>query len=338
MATYDSWSRLSEVWLGDCYPKKFYDHLGSEVKECFHKITEITQEDLLIIQKKLEEFDIRVKRPTYNNIEDYSQDGNLMKPQITPRDYYFSLGDKLYFKDNYKNFSLPWVDVVNEYKESGLIEITDRLHHDLHIGGANLVRVGRDLFFDLHDKNMISLFETQALPKFKDYRCHLIFNGGHTDSCFAILKPGLILASNYYEDYAKTFPGWQSIYLDKPEFYKNPHPSNFDQHNKNWWLPTGRNDSFNEHIVKYALDWVGDYTETYFDINCLVIDERNVLMLGDNDNLYNQLEKKGISVHQVPFRTRTFWDGGLHCLTVDIRRNSKLQDYFDFKDPLIIHQ
>jgi hypothetical protein len=65
---------------------------------------------------------------------------------------------------------------------------------------------------------------------------------------------------------------------------------------KNWYLPNLKNNNFfNDHIIKYALDWVGDFKETYFDINCLVVDEKNVLMIGDNDPLYNALNKKGIS-------------------------------------------
>ncbi len=337
MATYDSWSKLEEVWLGDCYPKHFYDHLQNEVRECFHEITEITQEDLSKIQSKLEEFGVKVRRPLYESIEDYSKDGNLVKPHITPRDYYFSLGDSLYFKDTYEKFGKPWQNIVTEYQQTNTVLIQDRLLSELHINGANIVRVGRDLYFDLQEYK-VDLFTKEVQPKFKDFRCHLLFNGGHTDSCFATLRPGLILASKYYNDYESTFPGWELIHLDKPEFWRPIHPSTFRQADKNWWLPTGKNLSFNEHIIKFALDWVGNYTETFFDINCLVVDEKNVLMLGDNHNLYNILEKKGINVHQVPFRTRTFWDGGLHCLTVDIKRRSVLKDYFSFKDSLILHQ
>ena len=98
-----------------------------------------------------------------------------------------------------------------------------------------------------------------------------------------------------------------------------------------------KNNFFNEYIIKYALDWVGNFKETYFDINCLVVDEKNVLMLGDNEPLFDALYKKGINVHSVPFRARTFWDGGLHCLTVDILRDSSLIDYFNFQKNLTIY-
>jgi hypothetical protein len=30
MSNYNSWSPLKEVWLGDCYPKHFYNHLDNE--------------------------------------------------------------------------------------------------------------------------------------------------------------------------------------------------------------------------------------------------------------------------------------------------------------------
>ena len=53
--SYTNWGRLEEVWLGDCYPAHFYDHLASEVRDVFYEITEKTQHDLKIIQRKLEE-------------------------------------------------------------------------------------------------------------------------------------------------------------------------------------------------------------------------------------------------------------------------------------------
>jgi hypothetical protein len=30
----------------------------------------------------------------------------------------------------------------------------------------------------------------------------------------------------------------------------------------------------------------------------------------------------------VPWRHRYFWDGGLHCITLDLRRDGTQQDYF----------
>ena len=128
------------------------------------------------------------------------------------------------------------------------------------------------------------------------------------------------------------------IHLNKPEFQRTKkRPTGFYAA-QNWYVPNEKkNNSFNDHIIKYALNWVGNYKETYFDINCLVVDEQNVLILGENEALYKVLNQKGINVHMVPFRARTFWDGGLHCLTVDILRDSTPVDYFNFKEDLVIY-
>lgn len=345
MSNFDSWSPLKEVWLGDCYPKKFYDHLNNEVKECFHKITEITQEDLKIIQNKLEQLGVTVRRPSYHNIEDYLNNGALEKPHIVPRDFYFAHQDKLYFDDNFHG-GRPWYDITDLYKKNNLIRLEKRFLNGLQITGSNVVRVGKDIYFDLEynkiDKEVqINMFKEHVYPHFKDFRCHLLFNGGHVDGCFAILRPGLILASNYFSDYSSTFPGWEIIKLYRPEFQKFKKKINnlsYDSRAKNWYMPNlAQNNFFHEYIIKYALDWVGNFKETFFDINCLVVDEKNVLMLGDNEPLFDALLQKGINVHSVPFRARTFWDGGLHCLTVDIVRDSSLKDYFNFQKNLIIY-
>jgi len=334
MTNVDSWSPLGEVWLGDCYPVNFYDHLPSDVRDSFQAITEITQQDLKVIKNKLTELGVKVQRPTYERIDDYVIDGNLLKPHITPRDFYFCHNDNLYFNEDF-NGGLPWKSVIKDYKENKTVNVTDRFMHGLQINGSNVVRVGKDLFFDLvyddaDQKTQLDIFNKKVRPCFENFRCHTLFNGGHIDGCFAILRPGLILASQYFTDYETTFPGWEVINLQSPEF------RNFDERKmtgkyeaKNWYAPNlEKNNSFNDHIIKYALDWVGTFTETYFDINCLVIDEQNVLMIGENIKLFTYLNKKGINVHTVPFRTRTFWDGGLHCLTVDIIRNGKVKDYF----------
>jgi N-dimethylarginine dimethylaminohydrolase len=160
----------------------------------------------------------------------------------------------------------------------------------------------------------------------------VVNNGGHLDACFAILKPGLIIANRYWDDYETTFPGWDIIMLDNPTYsvghkqVLTPRPPG--SNGKFWDTTVGTNKTFNDHIIAHAMDWVGCYTETYFELNCLVIDESNVVMLGENLQIERELAQRGITVHWVPFRARSFWDGAMHCLTVDIRRVGQNTDYF----------
>jgi hypothetical protein len=319
--SHDSWSPLEEVWLGDVYPSSWYDHLSIEVQDVFQQLTEVTQQDLESIKRTIESFGITVRRPWYENIDDYIVNGNLIKPQICPRDQFLVVGNTLWYQPGH---SRPWQHILDQYQQDPESQV--KINHNICINGANVVRVGRDIIIDRDVFN----FEYQG--NFPEYRVHLVDNGGHMDGCFAILKPGLILANHYWDEYNHTFPGWEVIRLDNPTYheypltgYKQPYPI----HNGKFWdTSVGTNHSFNQHVIAHALDWVGCYTETFFELNCLVVDTGNVIMLAENEILARDLEKRGIVVHWVPFRARSFWDGAMHCLTLDIRRRSSIVDFF----------
>ena len=323
--SHNSWSQLEEVWLGDVYPAHWYDNLAPEVRDVFYQLTAITKEDLGTIQKTLESFDVVVRRPEYHNIEDFLQaDEQLTKPQICPRDNFLTVGNTLLCHWWHKT---AWESHLRTYELDPGCRV--KVNPDVHIiNGANVVRVGRDIIID-RDR-----FDFEYQNQFNDsrYRVSVVANGGHMDGCFAILKPGLILANRYFDDYERTFPGWEIIMLNDPTYNAAPYTGNkqpYPVYNGKFWNTSiGTNRRFNDHIIKHALDWVGCYTETYFELNCLVINESNVIMLAENETLARKLESHGITVHWVPFRARSFWDGAMHCLTLDIRRRSSIEDFF----------
>lgn len=340
-----AWGKLEEVWLGDVYPASWYDHLDSETRDCFHEITEITKQDLGIIERKLQEFGVTVRRPQYNSIDDYIGTGpapdELVKPLICPRDYFLVAGNTFY--GGGKTWARAWKNTLAEYAANPANHISPIIDTPVmnRISSANTVQCGRDIYIDHNLKNeggfytkeqFIRSFKEHCTDSFKDYRTHMLFNGGHIDGCFSILKPGVLLTSAYFSDYERTFPGWQQVNISKPEFlhHKNagfrtgPHGTG----GKWYLLGMEQSNAFNEYVLKHARDWIGDYTETYFEVNCLVIDEKNVLTVGENEAVFRELEKLGITAHPMPFRTRTFWDGGLHCITLDIRRQDSAVDLF----------
>jgi hypothetical protein len=98
--------------------------------------------------------------------------------------------------------------------------------------------------------------------------------------------------------------------------------------NGNWWVPGVDLGHFNDQMIEPIQSWMGYSQETVFEVNLLVIDESNVLMLAHNDHVCRELEKIGITPHVVDFRCRGFWDGGLHCLTLDIHRDGPCLDYW----------
>jgi hypothetical protein len=319
--SHNSWSQLEEVWLGDVYPESWYDHLEPAVRDVFQQITQTTQEDLLFIENKLQEFGVVVRRPQYQNINNFvDAQGRLIKPEICPRDTFLTQGTTLLTPHNP---TTAWAGALSNYDHDHVKAGANHI-----INGANVVRVGRDVVIDtdIFDVEQINF----DLSPFEDYRITWVKNGGHMDGCFAILRPGLILANQYFADYEKTFPGWECILLNNPTYtqhIKYPPPGG-EYNGKFYAEEISFNRSFNDHVIRHAQDWVGNYTETFFELNCLVINESTVMMLGYNESLEKTLATHGITVHWVPFRCRGFWDGGMHCITTDIRRQSSIVDYF----------
>lgn len=333
--SHNNWSKLEEVWLGDVYPINWYDHLTPSVRDCFYELTEKTKNDLEIISNKLKEFGVVVRRPEYKVIDDHiNKFGQLVKPQICPRDHFSVVGNTLRINDEL--FAKSWQTTLDFYRQHG----ADILFDPWFPASSSMVRIGRDLYLDFWkpdtdngvvQNQIIEEFNNYYLDKFNDYRVHLLFNGGHIDGCFSAVHPGILLTTDYFSYYNETFPNWHCIHCTKPEFAKDMPviKTNAPGYNGRWYLPDfNGNKKFNDHILQHAQDWVGDYTETYFEINCLVIDEKNILFLGEHESIFKELEKFGITAHSLPFRTRSFWDGALHCLTLDIRRQSEIKDYF----------
>ena len=42
----------------------------------------------------------------------------------------------------------------------------------------------------------------------------------------------------------------------------------------------------------------------------------------------DRLKQEGVELVVSKIRHRYFWDGGVHCVTVDLERDSTLEDYF----------
>jgi hypothetical protein len=335
--SWTSWGKLKEVWLGDVYPASWYDHLAPEVRDAFYKLTEITKEDLDKIQKKIESFGVTVARPRYDSIDDFITAGDqLIKPEICPRDRFAVYGNTLW-AINMATTRRAWQHELSKHNNIQNSIVSSVLGP---IFGANTVRVGRDIYIDIFYNGSaqndavkqleLDDFKNKVAPLFPaDSRLHLLNNGGHVDGCFAVLHPKLLMTSRYFSAYDQTFPGWEKIELFDPTYKRFQRARKNNSYNGRWDIPgTKAPPSFNEHVLKYAQDWIGNYEETYFEVNCLVIDEKNILFLDENEAVFRRLEEHGITAHSLPFRARTFWDGGLHCITLDTVREDGPLDLF----------
>lgn len=190
----------------------------------------------------------------------------------------------------------------------------------------NLTRIGTACLVDLWQSADILKFLEERYPQFT-YKNVCI--GGHLDGIFTVVKKGLVIAGPWFRGNEHLFPGWEIIYFNDPNW---THVKEWwqlrDKNRGSWWVPGEEgNDQFTEFVESFLPNWTGYCEETIFDLNCLVIDDRHVVVNSDNPTLLKILESRGITPIVCPLRNRFFWDGGWHCLTLDIRRQGGQYDW-----------
>lgn len=216
-------------------------------------------------------------------------------------------------------------------------ENNDIVYGVKNINSAMCTRVGKDLYFGTYhyidDINLLKLKDTYS-NMFPGYRCHVINTGGHSDGTFCPVKPGLIVSLYDVPTYAETFPDWEVVYLPGQSWdMVSPFMQLKEKNNGKWWVPGEElNEDFTNYVETWMNHWVGYVEETVFDVNMLVIDEKNVICNNYNQQVFDAFDRHGITGHLVNFRHRYFWDGGLHCITSDLHREGTQKDYFPFRD------
>jgi len=320
---------LKEVWLGDVYPDTYFETFSNQEQDLLYYINEQTRKDLSYIQDKLQALGVTVRRPFFPKIERFlDEKDNLCKPPITPRDWAITINDTLYICPQYPKGFHGYEYITSRYKKHDQKVIVLNRHTNplAYLTPPSVVRVGRDMFVDFHKDDYAYNDFIKGLDTFKEhYRVHVTNTGDHSDAVFCPVKPGCIFSTHYKTEYATTFPGWDINFLPDTTKARNI-PGN-------WWVEGSYWNTFNPHILKRAEFWVGDSRETIFEVNMLIVDEKNILCISEDDWALRKLEEYGFTPHVCNFSTRGFWDGGLHCLTSDIYRTGDCIDYWPNRGP-----
>jgi hypothetical protein len=199
------------------------------------------------------------------------------------------------------------------------------------INGCFVSRIGQDLYFatqTYHDDQTQIL--TDINKKFTTTRNHVVNAGGHGDATYCPVTPGLIISLRDIPTYQDTFPDWEVVYLPPSDYQtSNQFKSSMKYAKGRWFIPGFEGDNNLVNLVDhYFSDWVGQVSETVFDVNILVIDPKNIVVSSHSDRVEAACARYGITVHVVPFRHRYFWDAGIHCVTNDLAREGTRQDFF----------
>ena len=221
---------------------------------------------------------------------------------------------------------------TQSYKDFDNLEYMDYAFRTFGFWAPIITRVGDTLIVDQEDYLNLGKVILQMFPGFK--QTHVAI-GGHNDGTFSPVKPGHIVTANWHTDYTKTFPGWEVHVVDNPDRIDW---GNFNQWQKQkwdkngggrWWQEgTEAAPEYVEFVEEWLNRWVGYVEETVFEVNMLSVSEDTILCLNKNDSVHEHLRSIGLDPIYCRFRNRHFWDGGLHCLTLDTIREGSKQNYF----------
>jgi hypothetical protein len=337
VSAYTSWQPLEEVIVGRAYTPDYFDFIkDSTVRDQLQLILNETNEDLDNLQKVCEAYGSIVKRPGLMDKDQFiylqTKDNGAPLPPLTPRDWQISLGDKLL-----RVLKLEELDeICAGYGDQVINPHGEYWNPDCVLNGASascIVRVGTDVFFDNSDylqPEQSRWIQENCLDS--RYRFHEAITDGHGDAVFAILKPGVLLSSKWDDqlDLDSDFPGWDVSKLECSTIWHAMAVGKFKEENFNGaWYVQGQTPTpeFTNFVDTYLKEWVGYVSDTVFDVNCLVLDEENVIFSAYNKQVFDYCEKHRINPIISELRHSYFWDGGVSCCTQDIRRKGGLETY-----------
>lgn len=348
--SYNSWDPLKKCLIGNVYDKGFFEvYPDAEIGDALEKVNEDTREDITNLKNVLEDAGVEtVQTPstvmtnakvpltdinifmehTKEDKDGNITDGLLTKPLIAPRDEFIVFGEKMYNCSTTPMYDLwgPWQG-CEDY-----MHVRTETDFDHHIEPPSIMRAGKDIQVDISFHNgETKQFAEKWLPTHcPEYRINTIEMGGHSDSVICLVKPGLLISHTKISNYEETYPGWDVIYVEKPEDeyteaywkYRNSLPNVVS-----WWI---KGEEDNKKLSKFISNWMntGQVYETHFNVNCLGIDENTLVCNYYDKELADKLKKYNVELVETPMRHRHFWDCGVHCATVDLYREGEMQDYF----------
>ncbi len=341
VSSYNEWDPLEEVIVGRAenaqIARRDRSLFAVEYGECSsleamptgrypqHVISE-THDQLEALVDVFEKNGVRVRRPEiYDHSKsfgspDWKTDGQY---NYCPRDLFVVAGDMIIespmtlrarqFETN------SFKPILREYLESGAKWFAAPrpllLDEDYFINGdrelaisnvdpifdaANVLRIGKDVLYLVSDSgNRVGAKWLQAVLG-KEYRVHAIeglYTGTHVDTTITLVRAGLVVVNAERvtpQNLPDVFKKWDVIYLDEV------HDIGYTN-------------------IPYASEWIG--------MNFMMLNPETALVDGKQTKLIKALESYGVNAVPLSLSHARTMGGGMHCVTLDVRRRGGLEDY-----------
>jgi N-dimethylarginine dimethylaminohydrolase len=345
---YTEFDPLQEVIVGDCYDPGDLDWaLPKDTVDGFNKILEETKEDLNNLSDFLVKSNIKVHRP---EVIKYKKEFDLVNFKvnfpicpIVPRDQYIVIGDTILqtytsYTDRYFD-SLSYSKIFTQLFKEGYNWLSSPPPILKDLNNIDNWYTRKDIYSDLLKEQL--LFHTAVMFKAGD---SVIYNGagpgskrglnwvkrnlpdirfienegtitdnyGHIDHGFILINDETVIHNNI---------DWVPLCLRNKNLIdigKYLPPLNFEKY-VNEYKQTGGKYS-KSYLESYLNNWRGFSQEVCFDLNVLILDSNNILFNREIPELFKYLKTLNINSHCIPQRHSLYWEGGVHCLTLDIKR------------------
>ena len=335
---WNSWDPLEAMLVGSCVPLQYFEHVEDRsIKEKLTQMLYETQEDLDNFANVLSAHGVNVLRETAD------PDARLWpnKPAfyhanktLQPRNYLAVLGNNLIVQTESDADRYGKIIHIEKNKKQSWVKLLQKKFPELHPPCWTMV--GRDLFvdilaFDEKSPNVAQIVKkiTQWMEVYlPDCKLHILKIGGHTDGNFTLCKPGVIISRDDIRIHNDHFTDWDVYYL--PETVNTIRKFTTEKRRtfgKYYMAGEEGNRQLCNFINQWLSEWLGQVDETVFDLNIVMINESTACVMTYDKDLFAWLKKHNIEPIIVPLRHRLFWDGGLHCHSVDLRRKGGPQNY-----------
>lgn len=194
-----------------------------------------------------------------------------------------------------KNFDFSYA-VRRGYRD----ETPTESFYEIMFDGPQIVRLGRDLLFNCSTENHRMGLRWLQRHLGNEYRVHEIsIADHHIDAKLVALRPGTFLVERGLD--LSVLPGplqkWNAI----------------------WYEP------LDDGLTESPLPILASQS---IGMNVLSLDEESVIVQDIQVPLIKSLERSGFAPIPCRWRWGRTLGGGFHCMTLDIRRRSVLEDYF----------
>jgi len=338
---YTEFQKLKRVMIGRGVPSSIVESdtlrkkLTPTTKRLLTYLLDETEEDYQNLVKVCEDFGVKVIRPEYSCEIDFIS-GNKYPYLMNPRDDLIVLDNKLVCTQQALGTSVDYLAPVENEKTE-----VKRNKNTFGLIPPSIVRLGKDIILDKQNEMFSNSRKSAEYVKNwlepLGYRIiytpthNFNFKGSisHADSVFSIQKPGVLLTHNDARVYTENiFKGWSAFEVHNGHGKMGMWHS-FADDTKSYAFADSKylDDSWNSLLTTWLSDWVGYAKETVFDVNALSLDEHHVVVSNYNKEVFDFLKKHKIEPIIAPWRHRYFWDGGIHCITLDLEREGGCEQY-----------